>query len=391
MQLTPREPQGQTGAIGDSVLGRPLEVELPRTSEVMNARCCPACIEELGHIEAHWALSHMIACPVHKYLAISSCSACCKPLRWYRRGLLECSCGATLSVDKTRSATEHELTLLDVIRRKALSQPVSRVVPEGFPVQYLTRMTVPQLLETVDALARCQGVEGGHDKRRSIFLAAKLLSDWPNKFLQLLSPPDRTVTAHQSIRHLLRVHRMLCGPNDASRYHTNFIGAVIVEFALNRWAYRHSQTERYKSHLPTGLCGNVRAEEHRAKLANQLNTSPPETESALEAAGQLGCSPTAIPGLIQSGKVSGTVFASSWRVELPSLDSFRDQYLFIIKMAASENSSEKILLSLCRTNGISVFLPPAERLSGRQPYIRQIDAERLKAALTKRRARRAAK
>jgi len=87
------------------------------------ARVCPQCVAEKGFIEAHWLLGFMAACPVHRRAAVWYCEQCKARISWLRSGLLICQCGAPFSPPRKEDALEPELQLLDIVRRKVLSDP----------------------------------------------------------------------------------------------------------------------------------------------------------------------------------------------------------------------------------------------------------------------------
>jgi len=382
-------PEHQSESTARSILVCPIEAEFLRASEwTMTARICPDCIEVKGYIEAHWALPHMFACPVHRRLAISACPGCKQPLRWYRRGLLECACGTTLKSEHPRQATDRELALLDLIRRKTLAKPIPENNPYGFPSSQLMAMTLKQFTDAVDALARVQEAAIGCDRRQVVFLAARILSEWPQKFLEFIDPPSGGYRPLQLRKNLIRIHDLLCGPENAPRSHMDFLGAVIVEYVLRRCSYRHSQFNRYAERLPTGLLDHLPDQRKRAAAAFTVNSLTAGMKSAAEAAQHLGCPPTAIQGLVRSGKLRGTVNAAKWTVEQTSLDRFRREHVFLREIAKSERTSIRTLRIVCHKEQIQVFVPRAEKVSGIQCYIRAAELERLKSGLSRRQASR---
>jgi hypothetical protein len=64
------------------------------------ARFCPNCLNEAPFWRAAWELIFYDACPLHGGWLIDLCSSCNRPLRWDRRYLLQCSCGAELRAEK---------------------------------------------------------------------------------------------------------------------------------------------------------------------------------------------------------------------------------------------------------------------------------------------------
>jgi hypothetical protein len=287
-------------------------------------------------------------------------------------------------------ATAPELALLDLIRRKALGESIPEMNEQSFPTSDLMAMTLGQIVETVDALAHCQGAKNESDKRHAVLLASGLLMDWPRRFLEFLDPQTGTERALTFRRNLIRMHHVLCGPDHARKAHMDFLGAVMVEYAWRRWDYRHSQIGRYQNQIPTGLLDHMADRQRPAgAISVEVNSVGTRTKSAAEAARFLCCSPTAIQGLVRSGMLSGSVNAAMWRVDNASLERFRREYFFLVELAATEHTPVKYLMKLCSWTHIQVFLPRATKTTGIQPYIRTAEVERLKSALSMRRARRA--
>lgn len=365
---------------------RPIDAEFVPTAEwTLAARCCPRCVKEVGFIEGHWSLPHMIACPLHRYLAVSSCSACKKLLRWHRPGLLECSCGASIGIGTARVATASELAFLDLIRCKALGLDAPKANRERFPIEDLMKMTLPQLVDVADTLARLQGANTGGDKRQVIFLAARALSDWPHSFLKVLDPreggPGREVQFRKCLSRCLRA---LCGANIAQSSHMDFMGAVMVEYAVRQWNYRPSELSRYQAHIPTGVLNHLGGEEVlKSTLAASSGMVTDAMLDAADAARYLCCSMTTIEGLVRSGSLQGNVHAAKWKVEVNSLRSFRRDFVFLIEIARSMSKTERTVRMMCQARGIRIFTPRTAKISGKALYIRAADVDRLKQALHK--------
>jgi hypothetical protein len=155
----------------------------------LRPRICPLCIREKGVIEAHWDLVFMTACPVHCGRALSKCESCQKPLNWFRRGLLECRCGATLATAGSLSNSA-ECNLLDVVRRKILGLDISAGHALGPPALPLYSMNLRSLIVVVLALGknrlRADGCKDIYDSEEVVRAAAKVLTDWPTNFVELL-------------------------------------------------------------------------------------------------------------------------------------------------------------------------------------------------------------
>ncbi|MGO9515716.1 MAG: hypothetical protein ACLPND_01595 [Candidatus Korobacteraceae bacterium] len=91
---------------------------------VTRPKLCPECVAEKGFIEAHFDLALMTGCPVHSWSLLSRCPGCMEPLRWFRPGLLECDCGASVRNANLPAISMAESDLLDIVRRKMLGPPL---------------------------------------------------------------------------------------------------------------------------------------------------------------------------------------------------------------------------------------------------------------------------
>ena len=162
----------------------------PRELVVTRPKLCPECVMEKGFIEAHFDLALMTGCPVHSRSLLSRCPGCMKPLRWFRPGLLECHCGASLRNADLPAISGAEADLLDIMRRKILGLAAGRDYASGLPGSYLEVMSLQPLLSLVGMLGRRRMVvDNDSDRRNSqriVFAAASVLADWPNNFFRLL-------------------------------------------------------------------------------------------------------------------------------------------------------------------------------------------------------------
>ncbi len=157
---------------------------------ITKPKLCPECVAEQGFIEAHFDLALMTGCPVHRRSLLSRCPGCMRPLRWFRPGLLECHCGASLRNADLPAISGAEADLLDLIRRKILGLAAGRAYASGLPGSHLEVLEFQALLSLVGTLARrCMIVDNDPDRRNSqriVSAAASVLADWPNNFFRLL-------------------------------------------------------------------------------------------------------------------------------------------------------------------------------------------------------------
>jgi hypothetical protein len=162
----------------------------PRDLQFNQAKLCPECVSEKGFIEAHFDLAVMIACPVHKRMLIDVCSRCYKNLQWSRPGLVECSCGASLSVGRVQFIDTAVADLLDVVRRKVLRLPAALECQSRIPLDQFGSMDLRSIISTIMALGTIESkpirsLTVDHWEH-FVLLAASICSDWPNNFERLL-------------------------------------------------------------------------------------------------------------------------------------------------------------------------------------------------------------
>lgn len=169
------------------------------------ARVCPECVTERGFIEAHWHIELMVACPVHERSAVWFCGKCQSQLSWLRSGLLRCKCGDSLAHSSRASYSEEELCLLDLIRQKALNEPLPSRRDPRMPVNQLETLNLQELLSIVRFLGnqriRASGINKPQFSAQILRAATKVLLDWPANFGTLLRDiyphaPARQPTAH---------------------------------------------------------------------------------------------------------------------------------------------------------------------------------------------------
>jgi hypothetical protein len=243
-------PQGKLDAIAYSappgqprwarLLGHPV---LPQDLSLTRPRFCPQCVRERGFLEAHWDLTLMVACPVHRCLLASSCSKCGRRLRWFRRGLLECECGGDLSNYDLSSTSEAEASLLNTIRRKALSCPPAESNLMGLPQDQLMAMSLRSMLLVIRTIGKHRIVADGtsdRSKEKEIASAAsRVLVKWPTNFIALMEDLGRQLPSDISggvgkqfggiYRSLFR-NKAMGDPK-----HTEFLRVAFLDFAMNHW------------------------------------------------------------------------------------------------------------------------------------------------------------
>jgi len=183
--LTPKEKKPETlRLLGNIVDSRDLTLTY--------ARVCPECIAEKGFIEAHWLIGIMVACSVHERAAVWYCPKCKKKISWLRSGLLVCQCGVPFSLPHKEESFEPELHLLDLVRRKALSDPILRndtCMPE-FKFAILDLRSTLRLISFLGRTRLSGTRQTGSTSRDVLRAAAQVLKNWPLNFVKLLRDID---------------------------------------------------------------------------------------------------------------------------------------------------------------------------------------------------------
>jgi TniQ len=207
-------------------------------------KLCPECVAEQGFIEAHFDLALMTGCPLHRRSLLSRCPGCMRPLRWFRPGLLECHCGASLRNADLPAISGAEPDLLDIIRRKTLGLNPGQEYASGLPASHLEVMELQALLSLVGTLGRrSMIVDNDPDRRNSqriVLAAAGVLADWPNNFFRLLRriaegmPTDSsTGVARGRFSGIYRSLFSLRGIMPTT--HGDFLRIAFLDFIRNDW------------------------------------------------------------------------------------------------------------------------------------------------------------
>ncbi len=184
----------------DSIESRILGHSVRSEDLAVNAqKMCPECVLENGYVEAHFDLAVMIACPVHRRMLIHECESCGNRLEALRPGLLECSCGASLSGVRGPVAPVELVDLLDIIRRKVLSLSLDQQYSSLIPARDLGEMELKTILGSINALGRHGASSTKCTKPDfagfAVREASRILAQWPARFLEMLSKlePDASI------------------------------------------------------------------------------------------------------------------------------------------------------------------------------------------------------
>lgn len=160
-----------------------------------NTRVCPQCLIDQAYIRGQWSLTLYTVCAIHKTKMIDECPVCLKKIKWDRPSLLQCLCGADLTLASAEKGGSHELLLSQLIDRKIGGQiSLARSAlfnPEQ--IERLSNLSLDGLCKTIWFLGHCIGNLGkygsGHGSKilalyeanTVIAQAFELLQSWPRK------------------------------------------------------------------------------------------------------------------------------------------------------------------------------------------------------------------
>ena len=164
---------------------------------------------------------------------------------WFRRGLLECECGGDLSNCDLSSISEAEVSLLNIIRRKALSYPLAESNPIGLPQDQLMGMSLRSLLLTIRTIGKHRIMADGtsdrsNEKERSSRPLQECLCSGQQISLSLMEDLGRQLPSEISggvgkqfggiYRAPFRSKAM------GSPKQTEFLRVAFLDFAMNHWS-----------------------------------------------------------------------------------------------------------------------------------------------------------
>jgi hypothetical protein len=223
------------------LLGHPL---VPTELSITDPKFCPQCVAEMRFIEAHWHLSLMAGCPLHMKASASVCSHCKRGLRWFRPGLLECKCGASLLNSGGPSISRRTASLLGVIRSRVLVADHRPADEMMFPLNDLVSMDLRSLLVIVRTLGQyrlvADGCEPGSDQLQIVDGASEVLSEWPTNFFKMLTAlgEKHVATREGGVgKQFDSLYRALFRNKAIGKRHADFLRTAFVEFATNHWGH----------------------------------------------------------------------------------------------------------------------------------------------------------
>lgn len=176
---------------------------LSRHLHAPHAGICPECVGELGYLPAWWDLKYAVACPEHRRMFVHACASCGKPLSHLRRGLLTCSCGASLDARNEDAPSEELLGLMALLRDKVDRTDSRWAVTSSTRPLKPDDLSLGSLCRIIEAIGRTEHKMLVPDSTsRSLLIlrkclpnVASFLHDWPNGVPAFCSRWDNCVTS----------------------------------------------------------------------------------------------------------------------------------------------------------------------------------------------------
>jgi len=159
-----------------------------------NPKVCPQCLQTEAYIHGSWSLSLYISCSYHLCNLLTHCHECRKPLKWTRKDIEFCNCGADLRRSPITNGSPNSILLAQLIdhRYDERIQLSSRSLPNR-EIERLATLSLDGLCKTFWFLGHCVARLGnfgsGHGKKipsheeasQMIDKAISLMQSWPNQ------------------------------------------------------------------------------------------------------------------------------------------------------------------------------------------------------------------
>lgn len=257
-------------SLGQSLQNDPLRLARPSF--------CPNCAQEDGFLKAFWDLSFVVACPKHRCTLISECPECGEALKWFRPGILECKCGASLTNAPIQDVSQELVDLMAIIHAKVYGKPLSAINNScGFPIHELESVPLRSMLVALPALGRfnlsIQGIAEDCNPMGIANSVAEILRDWPvgyHEFLRRLGLHNNGKSKVSAIGLRKRFEKFYNSMFKHKRRieGMEFLREEFVRFGLEEWGESVVDTKllrgqpRYKRFIS------------KSELANQLGVRP---------------------------------------------------------------------------------------------------------------------
>jgi hypothetical protein len=379
---------------------------VPRELTLAKPKLCPRCVVEKGFIEAHWHLQLMVACPIHRCVAISECPKCRGSLHWLRPGLLECDCGENLQDSDMPETSSSETALLDIIRRKLLGYPAADDNPLSLPQEQLMAMDLRSMLTVLRTIAKHRFVADRYaadpDAQQIILAASRVLMDWPNNFFVLLKDIGQHASTSEYGRvgkQYVSIYRAVCRNRAiGSTECTDFLRVAFLDFAMGCFEPASMSDDSSDSLDPecrrflTDAEFAARVVLHQRTATSLLKTL--KLSSKLVAKGPTRASfankkradirrrrdPGMILDMVRHGSKLGRLNLVDLQIADGAGALFRREYVLLTTIAAAEQICPVELMRRCAGRNVRVLLLPIAK-QGLQPIIRATDQGRITTCL----------
>jgi hypothetical protein len=121
----------------------------------------------------------------------------------------------------------------------------------------------------------------------------------------------------------------------------------------------------------------VDRDKYRAFILAVHNRVAGDMMSPADVEKHLHCDASTVPGLVQMGLIAGRKTPTGLRITRESVDAFKEDYVSLASVAYNSGTSSRRLMRDCEGKGIELFLVPAMRRRGPQPFIRISDRLKL--------------
>ncbi|QOZ83777.1 MULTISPECIES: TniQ family protein [Chromobacterium] len=241
-ELEPLSYRVQDGSKSFKLLGQPLGGSLTyRPLRLSMPAFCPACVDELGFIDAFWDLRAAVACPRHGHRLLESCSVCANPITWYRPGLFQCKCGADLRDVPLEPVEPAVVEMMQIIVSKVHGHTQLPNLISRLPVTALWKLSLRSLLDLLNTLGNYAIAGNNLDKLSGtciVSAAVAVLDNWPlnfHTFLRKLDQSQVSGIAKLTLRKRFEVFYVSMFKKRKSAVDFTFLKKEFIHFGATEW------------------------------------------------------------------------------------------------------------------------------------------------------------
>ena len=155
------------------------------------AKVCPACLTQSNHCRKQWDFEVVTSCPLHGNMLMDKCHECSKPIKWRRRAVSLCACGADWREAELPSLPDSETVVPRMVFQRFGLLPPDRSRSKNNPLYDLPLassldglfLMAGQYHEPVTASVRLilikKTIQQLHNELLKAFL---IFEDWPKNF-----------------------------------------------------------------------------------------------------------------------------------------------------------------------------------------------------------------